>query len=110
MDENKILQIKKKNNIPLSEEIYVITIQKDEKEIGEDGVKEWVTYLREPSIAEEDQLLQIISTKILSGTQLALQSLYLDGDKFWESKKLVKSSMKFVTDLFNAKESIIEKK
>lgn len=102
--------LKKKHNLPLSEEIYVITIQKDEKEIGEDGVKEWVTYLREPSLQEEENLLNIISTKILTGTQLALQSLYLDGDKFYENKKLIKSSMKFVTELFNAKEAIIEKK
>jgi hypothetical protein len=102
--------LKKKHNIPLSEEIYVITIQKDEKEIGEDGVKEWVTYLREPNLQEEENLLNIISTKMLTGTQLALQSLYLDGDKFYENKKLIKSSMRFVTDLFNAKEAVIEKK
>jgi hypothetical protein len=102
--------LKKKHNLPLSEEIYVLKIEKDEKEIGEDGVKEWVTYLREPNLQEEENLLNIISTKMLTGTQLALQSLYLDGDKFFENKKLIKSSMKFVTELFNSKECLIEKK
>lgn len=110
MDENKIMLIKKKHNIPLSEEIYMISVEKDEKEIGEDGEKYWVTYLRSPSLAEEDNLLQIISTKMLVGTQMALQSLYLDGDRFYDNKMLIKSSMKFVTELFNSKEAIIEKK
>jgi len=110
MDDNQILLLKKKHNIPMTEEIYVLKVEKDEKEIGEDGVKEWVTYLREPNLSEEENLLNIISTKMLTGTQLALQSLYLDGDKFYESKKLIKSSMKFVSEMFNAKELSIEKK
>jgi hypothetical protein len=114
MDDNQILLLKKKHNIPMTEEIYVLKVEKTEKELAADTnepkANHWVTYLREPTLAEQENLLNIITTKMLTGTQLALQSLYLDGDHFWESKALIMSSMKFASDLFNSNEAIIEKK
>ena len=104
-------QIKKKHGIPLSEEIYHIKVIKDDKEIGDDKKTHWECWLREPTLAEEENLLNIMSNKILTATQMALTSLWLEGDKeFMTSKALIKSSMALIGEIFETKEAIIEKK
>jgi len=106
-----IEQIKKKHKIPLSEQIYHITIKKLPHEIGEDGKDFWEVYLREPTLEEEENLLTIMSKQILTATKMALQSLFLEGDEeFIQNKNLIKASMSFIGQLFDTQEAIIEKK
>lgn len=104
-------KIKKRNQIPLSEEIYHIKVLKDEDDITEDGNKYWECWLREPSLSEEENLLTVMSNRILTATQMALQSLWLEGDEIFKTDKgLIKSSMALIGQIFETKEAIIEKK
>jgi len=104
--------IKKKHHIPSNEQIYHISVPKLPHEMEEEGATEtWEIYLREPTLQEEENLLTIMSTKILTATQIGLQSLYLEGDKeFFSNKNLIKSSMGFINEIFNTQEATIEKK
>jgi len=99
-------EIKKKHGLPKNEEIYHMTVPKSE------GSEEFYEiYLREPTLAEEEALMGIFATKPFTATQTALKSLYLEGDKeFFDDKKLIKSSLKFVNTIFNSLEATLEKK
>lgn len=104
------LKIKKKHGIALSEEIYHLTIPKDENDKVEGEKEYYECYLREPTLAEEENLLPQLE-RIYTATQKALQALFLEGDEcIMHEKRLIKASVVLINDIFNTKSAILEKK